>query len=139
MEDIYTYIQVRNDVGDVTMLFNNAGIGGPLGPCWEMDVSQVKKTLDVNLLASFITVKEFLPAMMQRNKGHIITMCSVAGLVCTGLSAPYSASKHAVRAFSNGLREDLRKTKPDLKICISTVYPGFTNTNLIANQNTYPR
>ena len=139
MEDIYIFIQVRNDVGDVTMLFNNAGICGPLGPCWKMDVSQVKKTLDVNLLASFITVKEFLPAMIQRNKGHIIATCSMAALVCTGFSAPYSASKHGLKAFSNDLREDLRKIGPNLNIFISTVFPAFINTNMIANHNTYPR
>jgi all-trans-retinol dehydrogenase (NAD+) len=84
----------------------------------------------VNALASFWTVKAFLPAMLERGKGSIVTVSSAAGVVgVTGL-ADYSASKFAAFGFNEALRMELRKNRSPVKTLV--VCPFFVNTGLFA-------
>ena len=122
--------KVRKDAGEVTMLFNNAGLVGTTGKCWEMDVSEIRRTLDVNLLASYITVKEFLPAMIRQNKGHVIMTNSVVGFIWVSHASPYIVSKHALKTFTYILSEDLRRIQPTPDIHVTTVHPSFVRTKM---------
>ena len=58
--------------------------------------SEIEKTIKVNVLAHFWTIKQFLPAMVKENKGHIVTIGSQAGIVGAPKMTEYCASKFAV-------------------------------------------
>jgi short-subunit dehydrogenase len=71
-------------------------------------ISEIRKLFDVNVLAHFILVKEFLPAMIERNHGHIVTVASMASFVTMTQNVSYSSSKAAALAFHEGLAQELK-------------------------------
>jgi all-trans-retinol dehydrogenase (NAD+) len=86
--------RVRSEIGDVTMLVNNAGIvSGKKIFDPENNDEYMEKTVQVNTIAHFWTVKAFLRPMIQKNHGHFITIASSAGLVGVNGLADYCASK----------------------------------------------
>ncbi|XP_039269089.1 retinol dehydrogenase 10-like [Styela clava] len=112
-EEVYKMAQKAKGVaGDVTILVNNAGI--VYGKDFmEITDEQLEKTMQVNSLAHFWTVRAFLPSMMEKNYGHIVTIASVMGLFAAPGMPGYVASKFAAVGFNNGLELDLRKYKKD--------------------------
>ena len=123
-------LQVSKDAGDVTMIFNNAGIMGPVGKSWDLDLNLGKKTFEINLFSHWYILREIFPRMMKNEKGHVIGICSIAGFLWCPEWATYAASKHAVKAYYEGLEEDLRFRSPNSKIKITLVYPGLIATNM---------
>lgn len=87
-------------------MINNAGVGSPstLLAAGEIDLRRV---LDINLVSHFLTVKEFLPAMVKANHGHIVTMGSLASFLCIAPTVAYSCSKAGVLAFHEALSNEL--------------------------------
>ncbi|XP_066089173.1 estradiol 17-beta-dehydrogenase 11-like [Saccopteryx bilineata] len=78
-EDIYNSAEkVKAEIGDVSILINNAGVVYTSDLFATQD-PQIEKTFEVNVLAHFWTTKAFLPAMMKNNHGHIVTVASAAG------------------------------------------------------------
>lgn len=75
-----------------------------------LDVSeeQIRKIFDVNIIAHFLLVKEFLPAMIERDHGHIITVASLASFVTGVRNVDYSCTKVGALAFHEGLAQELR-------------------------------
>lgn len=119
--------EIGKTFGPVDILVNNAGIvsGKSL---LETSDDRIIKTMEVNTLSNFWTLKAFLPSMIERNSGHIVTISSVAGLIgVTGL-ADYSASKFAVFGLHEALRTELRRQKT--KIATTVVCPLFINTGM---------
>jgi all-trans-retinol dehydrogenase (NAD+) len=119
--------------GRVDILVNNAGIvsGKTL---LETPDERIEKSMAVNALASFWTVKAFLPAMLERGAGRIVTIASAAGIIgVTGL-ADYSASKFAAFGFNEALRMELRKLGSPVKTLI--VCPFFVDTGLFEGVKT---
>ncbi len=119
--------EVASDVGPVSILVNNAGIvsGKTL---LETDDAKIEKTMDVNVLSNFWTVKAFLPGMLERNEGHIVTVASAAGIIgVTGL-ADYSASKFAVFGFHEAVRMEIGRMRK--KIATTVVCPFFIDTGM---------
>ena len=99
--------QVRLDVGDPTVLVNNAGVitgqtilGGPM--------EGIRRTFDVNIIALFPLVKEFLPSMIAKNHGHIVTISSMAAFATIASNVDYSCTKAAALSFHEGLAQELR-------------------------------
>lgn len=121
--------RVRQEVGDVTILINNAGIfqGHPL---LSLNNQQIRRTMEVNLLSHFWTVREFLPHMLELDHGHIVAISSIAG--CRGCinMTDYSASKFGICGFMNSLEEELIIAKKDHSIQLSTVFPLTIDTGL---------
>ncbi|XP_070183982.1 estradiol 17-beta-dehydrogenase 11-like [Littorina saxatilis] len=120
--------KVRQDVGEVDVLINNAGIlyGGAL---LDMEEKHIRRTFEVNTLAHFWTAREFLPAMMEKNRGHIVNIASMSAKGGTAFLVDYSASKHAVYGMTEALGEEMRKLgKPGVKTTV--VCPMFVNTGL---------
>ncbi|KAI1889113.1 hypothetical protein AGOR_G00175730 [Albula goreensis] len=130
--------QVKREVGDVTILINNAGI--VTGKKF-MDApdSLVEKTMEVNALAHFWTYKAFLPAMMASNHGHLVSIASSAGLIGVNGLADYCASKFAAVGFAESVAlELLAKGKDGIKTTI--VCPFFINTGMFDGCNSkWPR
>ncbi|ELK33020.1 Estradiol 17-beta-dehydrogenase 11 [Myotis davidii] len=94
-EDIYSSAKkVKTEVGDVSILVNNAGVVYTSDLFATQD-PQIEKTFEVNVLAHFWTTKAFLPAMMRNNHGHIVTVASAAGHTTVPFLMAYCSSKFA--------------------------------------------
>ncbi|XP_030751720.1 estradiol 17-beta-dehydrogenase 11-like [Sitophilus oryzae] len=106
-EDIYRVAkQTRKEIGDVTLLINNAGVvSGSL--LLDTPDHLIKRTFDVNIIAHFWTVKAFLPRMIENQHGHIVTVASMAGHVGINKLVDYCASKYAAVGFDEALRVEL--------------------------------
>ena len=127
--------QMKKDVGkDVTVLINNAGIVAGK-PFLEGDDAYSLKTMEVNVISHFWTVKAFLPSMVQHNHGHIITIASTAGLVGVDGLADYCTSKAAAIAFHEGIRTEVRRLKCD-GIHMTLVNPYFIDTGMFTGAKT---
>ncbi|KAK0171477.1 hypothetical protein PV327_011239, partial [Microctonus hyperodae] len=106
-EDVYEKAEIiKKEVGQISILVNNAGVvnGKKL-----MDMSDelMSRTMNVNIMAHFWTAKAFLPSMMEKNEGHIVSVASLAGHVGVPKLTDYCASKSAVIAFNEALRMEL--------------------------------
>ncbi|XP_069477175.1 epidermal retinol dehydrogenase 2 isoform X2 [Ambystoma mexicanum] len=120
--------QVKKEVGDVTILINNAGIVTGKKFIDSPD-SLVEKTMAVNCMAHFWTCKAFLPAMMASNHGHVVSIASSAGLIGVNGLADYCASKFAAIGFAESVGlEMLDLGKKGVKTTI--VCPYFINTGM---------
>ncbi|XP_076292024.1 short-chain dehydrogenase/reductase family 16C member 6-like isoform X3 [Lasioglossum baleicum] len=127
--------KVKEEVGDVTILVNNAGIM----PCRTfMDHSQeeIERIFNINVLAHLWTLQAFLPSMIQKNHGHVVALSSMAGIVGLANLVPYCASKFAVRGLMESLQEELRTASPKdnpSQIKFTTIYPYMVDTGLCKN------
>ncbi|KAK3578259.1 hypothetical protein CHS0354_011582 [Potamilus streckersoni] len=120
--------KVKKEFGDVDILVNNAGIvtGRKFLDCPD---EMIKKTMDVNIMAHYWTVKAFLPEMIERNHGHIVTIASSAGFIgVTGL-ADYCASKYAAVGFDESMRFELY-TMGKKGVHTTVVCPYLINTGM---------
>ncbi|NWH55901.1 RDHE2 dehydrogenase, partial [Geococcyx californianus] len=128
-QDVYRVAdQVKKEVGDVTILINNAGIviGKKFLDCPD---SLLEKTMEVNIMAHFWTYKAFLPAMVASNHGHLVCMSSVAGLAGLGYLADYCASKFAAYGFAESMNLEMKDLgKSGVKTTI--VCPSLINTGM---------
>ena len=121
LDDIQTLIQKTLETFKcIDVLVNNAGFGR-LDWLENLDpVKDIQSQFDVNVMGVVQTTRQALPIMMKQRSGHIINMCSMAGLVATPTYTIYAACKHAVHGFSEALR---REAKP-WGIDVSMIYPG---------------
>jgi all-trans-retinol dehydrogenase (NAD+) len=99
--------RVIRENGPIDILINNAGVvsGRPL---LEISDAEIEETFDVNALAPIWTTRAFLPTMIQRGRGHIVTIASAAGLIGAPRLTDYAASKHAAVGFDDALHAELR-------------------------------
>lgn len=95
--------------------------------------------MGVNVLALYWVTRSFLPAMLERGSGHIVTIASAAGLLGVNKQTDYSASKHAAIGFTESLRVELKKTGyPGVRTTI--VEPFYVNTGMFEGVKTrFPR
>ncbi|XP_060099735.1 short-chain dehydrogenase/reductase family 16C member 6-like [Heteronotia binoei] len=120
--------QVKKEVGDVSILINNAGIVTGKRFLDSPD-SLIEKTMEVNAMANIWTCKAFLPAMMASNHGHLVTIASAAGLIGTSGLTDYCASKFAAVGFLESLQAEIRHVgKTGVKVSI--VCPYFISTGM---------
>ncbi|XP_064298752.1 epidermal retinol dehydrogenase 2 isoform X1 [Phalacrocorax carbo] len=128
-QDIYRVAdEVKKEVGDVSILVNNAGVvtGKMILDCPD---SLIEKTMEVNTMAHFWTYKAFLPAMLASNHGHLVSIASIAGLMGFSRCSDYSASKFAAVGFAESIdceMRDLQKTGVKTTI----VCPCLINTGM---------
>jgi short-subunit dehydrogenase len=110
--------------GRIDVLFNNAG----LGRSRLLEDSEPEKEIDlqlrVNLAGLIQTTRAILPHMIERRRGHIINMSSLAGLVGTPTFSVYAATKSSVHGFGESLRREVRR----YGIFVSTIYAGAVDT-----------
>jgi len=120
--------KVEAEIGPIDILVNNAGVlnGNSITVLSE---KQIRSTFDVNVLAQFWTIKAFLPGMMQRSEGHIVTVSSSAGLNGTSYLTDYSASKFALVGIHESLALELRE-QGFHNIQMTCVCPNFINTGM---------
>ena len=113
--------------GPVDILINNAGVVSGKD-FLELPDEKINATFDVNVLALFWTGKAFLPSMIARGSGHIVTIASASGLIGVARLADYAASKWAAIGFDESLRAELRKVAPG--VLTTVICPFYINTGM---------
>mgnify|MGYP000077335999 CR=1 FL=1 len=109
----------------VDVLINNAGLALGLDKEYEGDWEDWTTMIDTNIKGLLIMTRLVVPAMVERNKGHIINIGSVAGDAAYAGGSVYCATKAAVKALSDGLRIDL----VDTPLRVTNIKPGLVETN----------
>ena len=112
--------------GRIDVLINNAGVM-PLSPLEKLKVDEWDHMIDVNIKGVLYGIAAALPHMKRQKAGHIINVSSVAGHKVGPSFAVYSATKHAVRTLSEGLRMEV---KP-YNIRTTIISPGAVETELL--------
>ncbi|KAI1182476.1 hypothetical protein F5B17DRAFT_420287 [Nemania serpens] len=121
---------VRQEIGHPSILVNNAGIINPM-PILKMSESDLRRVFGVNTISHWFTVQEFLPHMIQMNKGHVVTVASIASFVALPTAADYSATKAAALAFHESLTCELKHCYKARNVLTTVVHPNFVRTPLI--------
>jgi|TARA_B110001454_G_scaffold59577_1_gene58301 NADP-dependent 3-hydroxy acid dehydrogenase YdfG len=118
--------QAINKYGTVDVLINNAGLM-PLSFVKSLKIDEWDKMIDVNIKGVLYCTAAVVPTMVEKKSGHIVNISSVAGRVVFPAGSVYCATKHAVTAFSEGLRQELSVRK---NIRITIIEPGVVQTEL---------
>jgi len=112
--------------GTVDILINNAGLM-PLSFIKKLKVDEWDRMIDVNIKGVLYCTASVLPKMLEKKSGHIVNISSVAGRIVFPAGSVYCATKHAVTAFSEGLRQEL---SPRSNIRVTIIEPGVVATDL---------
>lgn len=113
------------DFGKLDVLVNNAGLM-PIRPMSEVNTEEWDAMIDVNLKGTLYGIAAALPRFIAQNSGHIINLSSVAGIkVFAPGGTVYSGTKFAVRAISEGLRQEVGE-----KIRVTSIEPGAVDSDL---------
>lgn len=128
--------QVIKDFKQVDILINNAGIVSGK-KILENNDTLMEKTMQVNTVSHFWTIKVVLPGMLERNHGHVVTIASMAGIVGSAGLVDYCASKYGAVGIADSLRMELRclKSTGVFSTCICPFYiktgmfEGVTSSN----------
>lgn len=110
--------------GQIDVLINNAGIM-PLSRLDQLRVEEWERTVDINIKGVLYGIAAVLPHMQRAQSGHIVSLSSVAGHRVFPTGAVYCATKHAVRAISEGLRQEIGN-----HIRCTIISPGAVATEL---------
>lgn len=118
------------EAGGVDLMFAVAGVIHS-GTLVASEFADLDRVIEVNLLGTMNTAKAFLPALTASGRGHLVTFSSGFGLMAAPHYTAYSASKFAIRGFSEALRQELaRGSSP---VTVSCVYPGRIRTAIMRN------
>ncbi|MGC0882370.1 SDR family oxidoreductase [Pantoea agglomerans] len=109
--------------GRVDVMINNAGIM-PLSPMASLRVEEWEKMIDVNIKGVLYGIASVLPTMLAHQRGHIINIASIGALAVSPTAAVYCATKFAVRAISDGLRQE------NSQLRVTCVHPGVVESEL---------
>lgn len=119
-------MQVLKAFGRVDIVINNAGVMGGFKPVWELTPAEFDLTLRINLGGVINGTQAFLPHMLKAQSGQIVNVSSIFGLVGAPNHGDYSASKFAVRGFTEALMTELQETG----VTAHLVHPGGIATNI---------
>jgi uncharacterized protein len=95
--------------GPVDILINNAALGD-VAPFLDLPANASRRHINANLIAPMEMTRQVLPGMLQRGRGGIVNVCSVAGEIATRNATPYGASKAGLSMFTSYLHRELRKS-----------------------------
>lgn len=113
--------------GRLDVLVSNAGVG-PIAPLDELRVDEWEDIIDINVKGVLYGVAAALPVFRAQGSGHFVNIASTAAHRIVPNMAVYAASKFAVRALSEGLRQEAGD-----KLRVTVISPGFTKTNFAAS------
>ena len=123
--------QVKSELGNTHIIINNAGIEGSAKPVWASDASFFKRVMEVNYFGVVNGTRAFLPQLMENDRGVIVNVSSIFGLMGTPNHADYCASKFAVRGFTEALMVELSESN----IQVHLLHPGGINTNIARQEH----
>jgi NADP-dependent 3-hydroxy acid dehydrogenase YdfG len=113
----------RKEFGRVDVIINNAGVM-PLSPLASLKVDEWDRMVDVNIKGVLYGIAAVLPDMVARKSGHVINIASIGALAVSPTAAVYCATKFAVRAISDGLRQE----HDDIRV--TCIHPGVVESEL---------
>ena len=108
--------------GGIDVLVANAGLPAS-GDLLSFDVAALDHALDVNLRAPIVLARVLLPGMIERGRGHVVLMASLAGKVAAPKISIYAATKFGLRGFGHALRDELRGTG----VGVSLISPTYVS------------
>lgn len=120
--------RIINDFGTLDILLNNAGIIS-YSTMFHESEELIKNMSLVNLVAPILLIRTFMPLMISKNSGHIVTISSMSGVYHFPDALVYSATKFGLTGFMMGLKELLRRRKLDKCIQTTTIFPAVMPTN----------
>ncbi|BEH14694.1 SDR family oxidoreductase [Marinobacter shengliensis] len=109
--------------GRIDVIINNAGVM-PLSPLAALKVDEWDRMIDVNIRGVLHGIAAVLPTMQAQRSGQVINISSIGGLYVVPTAAVYCATKYAVRAISDGLRQEHNNLR------VTCVYPGVVESEL---------
>ncbi|MCG7389617.1 SDR family oxidoreductase [Pantoea sp. ACRSB] len=109
--------------GQIDVMINNAGVM-PLSPLASLKVDEWDQMIDVNIKGVLYGIAAVLPPMLAREAGHIINIASIGALSVSPTAAVYCATKFAVRAISDGLRQE------NTQLRVTCIHPGVVESEL---------
>ncbi len=113
-----------SDWQEIDVLVNNAGLSRGLTKLWEDNVDDWEEVIDTNVKGLLYVTRAVVPGMVQRKRGHVINLGSIAGHMAYANGAVYCATKAAERFLSDGLRIDLNGTA----VRVTSIDPGMVET-----------
>lgn len=123
-EDMQAFVRAAEAAyGPVDVIVNNAGVM-PLSPLSSLKVNEWDRMIDVNIRGVLHGIAAVLPGMERRGRGQVINVSSIGGLSVSPTAAVYCATKFAVRAISDGLRQETDKIR------VTVVCPGVVESEL---------
>lgn len=122
--------RTREELGPVDLLVNNAGIEIP-GYSEKLTLEAIDRGITVNLTALIQLTRLVLPEMVERRRGHVCSISSVAGKVARPYATVYAATKHGVLGFSWSLRAEMAEHGVE----VTAVCPGYvSDTGMFADR-----
>lgn len=115
-----------NEYGRIDVLINNAGLM-PLSFVKNLKIDEWDRMVDVNIKGMLYCTASIIPHMLANKSGHIVNVSSIAGRIVFPAGSVYCATKHAVTAFSEGLRQELSQRS---NIRVTCIEPGVVDTEL---------
>ncbi|MCF5162980.1 SDR family NAD(P)-dependent oxidoreductase [Pseudomonas congelans] len=113
----------KHEFGKIDVIINNAGVM-PLSPLAALKIAEWNQMLDVNVRGVLHGIAAVLPSMQAQGHGQIINISSIGGLAVSPTAAVYCATKFAVRAISDGLRQETDKIR------VTVICPGVVESEL---------
>lgn len=123
--------EIHEKFGKADILVTSAGVMGERTFLVHTTEEGWRRTIEVNLNATFYCIKAFLPGMMERKSGRIITIASISGKLPAAMNADYSASKHGVIGLTKTVAIELGLLGLN-GITANAICPGFTATPMMS-------
>lgn len=124
LQSMHAFVDfAKGQYGKVDVIINNAGVM-PLSPLASLKVNEWNQMLDVNVRGVLHGIAAVLPSMEAQGAGQVINISSIGGLAVSPTAAVYCATKFAVRAISDGLRQETDKIR------VTVVCPGVVESEL---------
>ncbi|KAA0696505.1 SDR family NAD(P)-dependent oxidoreductase [Halopseudomonas laoshanensis] len=123
-EEVQEFVDAAlNDFGQIDVIINNAGVM-PLSPLAALKVDEWDRMIDVNIRGVLHGIAAVLPVMQKQGRGQVINVASIGAHAVSPTAAVYCATKYAVWAISDGLRQE----SPEIRV--TTISPGVTESEL---------
>ena len=122
------YNTVKQECGDVDILINCAGVFTSNNNFFDLTVKDIDRTMQINAVAPMYVALPFLKDMVARDRGHICTIASAAGMLSNPRMSVYAASKWAAIGWSDSIRIELQEMKSKVKS--TTIAPYYISTGM---------
>jgi NAD(P)-dependent dehydrogenase (short-subunit alcohol dehydrogenase family) len=120
--------QALSHWGKVSILVNNAGVGGPIARLWDVSLVDWQRVIDINLTGVFLCCRAFVPSMLEADYGRIVNIASIAGKEASPTISPYASAKHGVIGLTKTLGRELATSG----VTVNCVAPAVIETALTA-------
>ena len=125
---------IEGQLGDIDILINNAGVAGPTGPDWTLDVKEWWKTFEVHVLGQFLVSKAVISGMAKRGRGRVVNVSSAAAGFPSANYSAYCASKAALTMWTECLAEEAARHG----VTVLAYHPGTVRTDMTEYSSSQP-